>query len=369
MTGSNLQVTTIAAALAMGFLPALWGRLRLAQGATPLPADAIDRLEKTCLFLSLPFMLAAGWVVDRWGAHDVLFAGSLFSALAIAGFGMRPNFESLRGVAVVLAAAIACITIATTVIMSQAFFESTEPAASLNLGFIAVAVGYLLLPMLADGLWRRLGLRATMIVLAVTSAVPAVLVVVTPKADWPPAAAGSADALSSPAFWLAAAIILLYFPVEAFVSRWTAGYLKDLGYAQWRPAFWALFLFSRFLTGQFIVPGYELWLVLVLILLAAITLGNLAGAYGQSSARGLLLLGGWLGPILPCLLGTVISLSGPSAGVAVGTAYAVGGASTLVLLPALISFGERHGPQAGMRMPFALALAISVPVLVLALIR
>src|SRR5207253_2376806 len=107
-------------------------------------------------------------------------------------------------------------------------------------------------------------------------------------------------------------------------------FLKNLGHdprrsAYWCAGFWTIFLTSRFLTGQFLVSGYELWFVLVAVAAAAVTLGNLAGAYGPASARGLLFLGACLGPVLPSLLGGVIRLSASPA-VAVALLYACGGA-------------------------------------------
>jgi hypothetical protein len=378
MTGSfPLLAATLEGALVMGFLPAIWARLRLVQSeAADAPATAVDRLEKATLFLYIALMLAAGWAVDTWGPHDVLFVGSLLSALAIAGLGARMRYESLRWLVIMVAAASACLTVATTVAMPYAFLGKDDPAASLNLGFIAVGLGYLVLPLLADALSRRLGFRAGMLLLAFLSLLPAVFVAFTSKEELPvpPRNVEAATALSNPHIWLAALAAIFYFPLQGSVSSWMGDYLTSLGhesrrFGYWQAGFWTMFLASRFVTGQFLVPGYELWFVLVVVAVSAVTLGNLAGAYGPTSARGLLVLAGCLGPVVPSLLGALIGIVPSNPGVAMATVYACGIAGSLVLMPALKTSLQGRSVQVGMRIPLAATLLMTIPVLVLALVR
>jgi hypothetical protein len=374
MTGSfPLLAATLTGALVMGFVPALWGRLRQLQTEGAPAATRVDWLEKACLFLSLPLMLAAGWAVDAWGPHDLLFAGSLLSALAIATLGVRSSPDSARWLVVMLAAAGACMTIAVTVAMPYAFLGKDDPAASLNLGFVAVGLGYLFLPRLADALGRRLGFRAAMLFLAFMALLPAVFVTFTSREELPVPTGEPPALLSSPHIWLAALAAIFYFPLEGSISSWMADYLKNLGHdarrlAWWQAGFWMIFLASRFVTGDFLVPRYELWFVLVLVAVSAVTFGNLAGAYGPTSARGLLVLAGCFGPLVPSLLGTVIRLSSSNPGVAAATVFACGGAGSLVLTPALSACNRGRSVETGMRIPLAAMLLMIIPVLVLALI-
>jgi hypothetical protein len=370
MAGSfQLLAATLTSALVMGFLPTLWGRLRLVQShaAEARPIN-VARLERATLFLSLPLMLAAGWAVDTWGPHDILFAGSLISALTLAALGMRMSYDTLRWLVLMVSGAMACVTIATIMVMPYAFLGEDDPAASLNLGFVVVGIGYLVLPMFADAMCRRTSLRTSMLVLAVLSLLPAMFITFTSRADVRPTPnVGATSWLSSSITWLAALAAVFYFPLEGSSVSWTGDFLKNLGHerrnAYWCAAFWAIFLTSRFITGQFLVPGYELWFVLVVVAASAVTLGNLAGAYGPESARGLLLLAACWGPVLPSLLGGVIRLSASPA-LAVALVFVCGGAGALVLTPALTL--PRQG-QAGMRAPLALSVIMIVPVLVLAL--
>jgi hypothetical protein len=375
MVGSyQLLAATLMSALMMGFLPALWGRLRLAQSqALETPAMNVDRLKRTCLFLSLPLTLAAGWAVDAWGAHDILFAGSVLSALALAALGVRVSYESLRWLVVMVAAASACLTIATTVFMPFAFLGPDDPAASLNLGFVAVGVGYLVLPAVVDAFCRRLGFRTGMVLVAVFSLLPAVFVTFTSREDVAVRVQNieATSVLSSSAIWLAALAAIFYFPLAGSLVSWTGDYLKNLGHdprriAYWHAGFWTIFLASRFVTGEFLVPGYEFWFVLVAVAASAVTLGNLAGAYGPTSARGLFFLAAFLGPVVPSLLGGIIRLSAGSA-MAVAIVYVCGGAGALVLAPALASPSQSQSLQAGTRVPLAVTVLMVIPVLVLAL--
>jgi hypothetical protein len=313
--------------------------------------------------------------VDTWGAHDTLFVGSVLTALAIAGLGSRISHGSVRWLVIVVAAASALVTVAATAVMPYALLGPDEPAASLNLGFIAVAFGYLVLPPLVDGLCRRLGFARGMIALAAFCLVPAAFAIFISR-DELTRAATNVDVntpLSSPAIWLAALAAFFCFPLESSLGSWTADYLKNVGHtarqvAFWQGVFWAIFLGSRLITGQYLVPGYERWFVLVLVVIAAVTLGNLAGAYGPTSARGLLVLAGALGPLIPSLLGTIMPLVAQP-GMALAMVYVCGGAGMLAFGPALAAANLGQPVHAGMRAPLAVTLLMSVPILVLALLR
>src|SRR5207253_1680580 len=114
--------------------------------------------------------------------------------------------------------------------------------------------------------------------------------------------------LSTPVVWLAALAFLLYAPIEGALGTWAGTYLTDLGHrprrvAAWLSAFWLTFLGARLLAAWFqqralvLGQGSEPWFIGCLAFLAAVALGNLAGTRRPTAAaRGLLVLGGLLGP-------------------------------------------------------------------------
>src|SRR5262249_25828600 len=335
---------------------------------------------KTGYLLSLiPLMLCAGWAVDHWGDKEVLFAGNLLAALGIAALGMRPSFHSLIWVVVTLGSAVSCLTCAALTLMPVAFWGVpaegvAERAASLNLGFIAVGLGSLVLPPLTEVVLKRFGFRQCLLVVAFLCLFPATFTVFIGRTEFPehlPSADPSAI-LAEPVLWLACLVMFFYYPLEGSLHTWVKSYLANLGYdeiniARWHAAFWGFFLAARLAAGLYLDPRYEAWVIFFLVLISAITLGNLAGAYGQRSARELLLVGALLGSILPTFLGVVVSQFPKSQGTALGILFSLGTISSLLVQPVLARFSRGHSVQVTIRVPLALALAVAVPCLIPAL--
>jgi hypothetical protein len=109
--------------------------------------------------------------------------------------------------------------------------------------------------------------------------------------------------------------------------------------------------------------------IFFLVLASAITLGNLAGAYGQRSVRELLLVGVFLGSILPTFLGVVLRQFPEAQGTAVGILFSLGTISSLVVQPVLVRLARGYSVQVTILVPLFLALAVAVPCLILALVR
>jgi fucose permease len=111
------------------------------------------------------------------------------------------------------------------------------------------------------------------------------------------------------------------------------------------------------------------WLIVVLALLSAVTLGNLVGAtYWRHGGLGLLLVGACFGPIFPTLVGLVLQTFPDAQGVAYGTMFAVGGTSGLMLPPLIGYYARRKTVREALRIPVVLALLLAAPALVLALV-
>jgi fucose permease len=377
MTGSFLLLaTTIGSALLIGFIPALMSRLRpvLASGLE-LSDQAVDRLKTAYLLSLIPLMISAGWAVDRW-PKEVLFAGNLLAALGIAALGLRPSYHATFWVVVVLGVASSCLTCAGITLMPKAFWgdpQNPERAASLNLGFIAVGVGGLLVPALCNFCVKRFSFRQCLLVLAFLCLLPATFTVFSAGAEFPDTAAQTGTILGEPVLWLAGLVMFLYYPLQGSLDSWVKNYLGNLGYDEkkttyWHVAFWGAFLATRLTAGLYLDPRYEAWVLFVLVLASAIILGNLAGAYGQRSVRELLLVGVCLGSILPTFLGVVLTQFPQAQGTVLGIMFSLGTLSTLLLQPLLARLA-RGSVQVTIRVPLALALAVAVPCLILALVR
>jgi fucose permease len=106
----------------------------------------------------------------------------------------------------------------------------------------------------------------------------------------------------------------------------------------------------------------------VAALLAAVVLGNLAGAAGRNStAVALVVLGFVLGPIFPTLLGLVFSRFPEERGTAWGSVFALGSLGALLLAPVVGAAAQRKSVQVALRVPMLLALLLTAVSLVFAL--
>jgi fucose permease len=146
---------------------------------------------------------------------------------------------------------------------------------------------------------------------------------------------------------LPAVAFLFYAPLEFAISTWGSTYLTvDQGYREGRAAwvmsfFWLAFVIGRVLTTllfhhERLEPGWALWGVFVLALVAAALMGNLAGAgKPRSAAWGLILLGLALGPIFPTLVAVALQAAPSARGTAYGAMFAIGSLGSAALAPVL----------------------------------
>ena len=265
--------------------------------------------------------------------------------------------------------------------MPLAFFGDTDRQASVvlkvNLGHVFIALGALLTPALTDVFFRTLRYRRTLLVLAAFCLIPALLCI-------PPALAGSlpraadqgadriAEHLSRDLPWLlmAGLVFFCYAPLEGAVSVWTTTYLTEMGdgerKATWiLTAFWTAFLTSRLLVAWLLYAkhGNQFWpwILVFSAILATVSLGNLAGTASRSRARlGLLLIGFFLGPIFPTLVGLLLKPVGEHfRGTTYGLFFAFGSLGSLLLAPFIVRRGDRDTTLRGL-VPLLLALAMTI---------
>jgi fucose permease len=379
MTGHyGVMAVTVAGAFVCGMMLALLGGLKLALAKRlELGEGRVGALLSVLNLALLPMVLLCGVLLDRWGPRAVMILGSLVLCLAVLALSARLSRNG--ALAAVLAAGLggAAVATASMVLMPRAFFPG-EPSASLNLGNVFVALGALVAASLADVLLRTTDLKRALGVFAFVCLVPGVAAAVPHNLDATPQHASLASMLDHSATWMAGLVFFFYAPLEASVSVWATSYLTELGHDERRAGrllagFWAAFLASRLLVALaqhvgWLPPAADAWVLVVAALLAAVVIGNLAGAAGRNSAPvALVLLGFLLGPIFPTLIGLVFGHFPEERGTAYGSVFALGSLGALVLAPVVGVAAQRRSVQVALRVPMLLALLLTAVSLVFAL--
>lgn len=373
----TMTAATIDGALVFGITLALLGRLKLE--ALRLPTQLGARLQALHLAM-IPLISIGGLLLDIYGVRAILVFGSALLAVGLCGLSLRPT-HPYAAVSILLAGfGATALGTASIVLMPQAFFAPEETTASLNLGFVFLALGALLTPLLADILLEKIELRRTLAVFALLALTPAFLAVLPSGEHWPTGerAGESATFWAEPAMWLAALMLFFYAPLEAAISLWTFTLLAERGQDESEATgllygFWAAFVSSRLLVAlaqhlDFLTEAWDRVLIVAPTLLAAVLLGNLAGASRGGRYRlGLLLLGLLLGPVLPTLLGLLFRhVAANEQGLAYGLVFAFGSLGSMLLAP-ILTMRTQPPLQTALRMPIFLALVVTAVALVMGL--
>jgi MFS family permease len=390
MTGVLRPVTetTIAAALVFGFTLALRGLLKLTLTRPAVADDRYgDRLTAVLDYSLIPGVLLGGLLLDDVGALFVLIAGSVMTAVGVFALGFRPGFRQAAAAAVTAGVGASFLGVGAVVLSPSAFSGADHPSASLNFGYVFIALGALIAPPLCELLVAGLGVRRGLGVVGLICLIPSLLAVLagpTALQTAPVESSRPVDLLDghSPV-WLAALVCLLYAPLEAAIVVWAANSLCHFGRDERQSAglltsFWLFFVGSRLLTGllqhtRYLPPESDRFVVVGAALLAAVVLGNLAGTARADSIRsGLLLLGFLLGPILPTFLGMVFSRLEHEQIGAVGTAFGVlfvaGSLGGLVYASVRRDPGGPQAVQVALRLPLALALMLALAALTFSIV-
>jgi fucose permease len=377
----TVTAATVGGALLFGMTLALLGRLKLAVARRMRAEDGqIRRLLLALNIALIPLVLLSGLLLDIYGARAILVCGSMALAAALVSLSVRPTYPHAFAALLLAGFGAAALGTASTVLMPRVFFTPEETAASLNLGYVFIALGALLTPVLTDILLDKIELRRTLALFAALSLMPAFLAVLPGVEHWQTVdRSGDPSAFfAEPANGLAALVLFFYAPLEAAISLWTFTLLAERGQnarqaTSLLSGFWAAFMASRLLVAlaqhaDFLTEGWDRSLIVVLPLLAAVLLGNLAGAsHGGRPRLGLILLGLLLGPVLPTLLGMLFRPVAPAAqGTAYGVVFAAGSLGSVLLAPLLV-LRTRPPLQTALRMPIFLALLVTAIALVLGL--
>ncbi len=227
-----VTAVTIGGALVFGMSVALFGNLKLALTRRLQRDDGQVRRWLIALTVALaPLVLLCGILVDIYGPRPVLIAGSVALAVGLVSLSLRPRYPHAFLSVLLAGFGAVALSASVTVLMPRAFFAPPETSASINLGYVFVALGALLTPVLADILFGVLELRRALAVFALLALVPAFLAVFPDSASWQIADhPGDPTALLfTPAGWLAALVCFFYAPLEASISLWTFALLRERG--------------------------------------------------------------------------------------------------------------------------------------------
>ncbi len=380
---SSLAAVTCTAAFVFGMLLALLGALKLKLAERlQIGEGRVGGLLAALNLALIPMMLVSGLLIDALGVRLVMIVGSLLASVAVFSLSLRRSYVATLGCVLVLGAGSACLSTASVVLMPRAFGFGDRLAASLNLGYVFVALGALMTPALADLLLRTIDFRKTMAVLALICLIPAATAALfslgeTPE---PPQKGELLEVLTSFPILLTGVAFLFYAPLEFAISTWGSTYLTvDQGYGESRAAwvmsfYWLAFLVARVLAtllfqARRVDPAWAAWTIFLLAVVAAAMMGNLAGA-GQlrSAAWGLILLGFALGPIFPTMVAYALHAAPNAHGTAYGAVFAIGSAGSAALAPLLGFLMRGKSVMRALRLLAPLALLLVVAALALAMV-
>lgn len=375
-----LLVGVLLACTLVGAVPALVTALKPhLQQRLNLDPDRVDRLERMRFFLAwVAGMPLAGWLIDVSTRHDLrydlLVAGCIGIAATLAFLGVADAPRWVGAASFLLGLATSFLIVATLCLIPDAI-PAACPAAALNAGFIGIGLGSFAPPGVLRRLERWFGVRNAMLILGLAALVPAVFVFAGyfPSERTPPDPTSSSF-LYSPAFWLLAAMLILYYPIESALDIWSGPFLEELGYRNRSGrmmliGFWVSFLLARLAMVFLMGPRNEIWLLFICTLTSAIVLGNLVGAYGASAGgTGFWFVGACYGPLLPTVLGLLLEVTAPSQGLALGSMLAVAGLHDALAHP-LMQRTMHHRPvRTAMRIPLIMTLLMLVPLLIFGLV-
>jgi FHS family glucose/mannose:H+ symporter-like MFS transporter len=246
----------------------------------------------------IPMVFLAGPVIDRFGKKPVLVAGFLLSAAALVGMAYAPNYSAMS---------------ASNTLIPDLYPEN--PSSAFNLANIFFGVGAVFFPWVVTLLTARLGLPATLWMIATLVAAVAFIGFVE---TFPPASAaggfdwGEARRMAlDPTVILLAWVLFFYSALEISTAGWIRTYLEKDFQASAQSSkiiltsFWVAMMLGRLAASQVVkrLRGPSL----VLGASVAATLGLALTALAPSVAvatAGIIICGLSFAPVFPTTAGT-----------------------------------------------------------------
>lgn len=378
-----LIAASVTTALLIGFLSTLLGSLRpVLASRFGLEEDKAPHLGRWMHLAWIPLMPLTGLMVDVWGVHGLLFAGSLVLALGVAWLAVARTLKVLTWAVLPLAWGGAALTLTGLRIMPLALDplgDSVPREATLRafcIGFLFIALAALLTQAFYAQLVQKAGFRNALIITALFCLAPAILAALIEPADLPGGVDNSdlGKFLLDPRLWLLALLIFFWFPIEHSLDTWPRPFLGELGYqaravATLLVGFWFWFLAMRLVMGFLYLRGAEIWLFYALALIPPMVLGNLVGAYAPSSGYfGFWVIGACYGPMLPIFLGFTMQLFEMRCFI-LGLILSIDSLCALIVAPPFAAYLKTHTARQAMRFPLIFGLLLAAVLLVLALLR
>ncbi|MFO0863902.1 MAG: MFS transporter [Gemmataceae bacterium] len=331
----------------------------------PEQATRVHRGFFGAWIVAMPF---AGWLADESSHAAALAIGAFGMAICWALLAFKVPRRSEAFFFGGLGFFYACMTIATFATIPTLLNATDRSPEALCWGYVVVGIGMLTGPALVARIETWIGCRGTLSMMAFVSLLPMLVLI-----GWEEPARKTAeiDPWTDPAFWLTMAALALYFPAETCIESWVRPFLADLGYEDRRlsfrlAVFWGMFLFGRFAFG-FVRTGWEGAVLAIAAFLVATILGNVRGTYQNRAGTWALWLAGLcFGPILPGLLGLLLGFYPETPGILLGVALGISGLHHAFLEPWLVEKAKRTSPREALRLPLALLLVSSVPMLLAA---
>jgi FHS family glucose/mannose:H+ symporter-like MFS transporter len=264
-------------------------------------------------FPQIPMVFLAGPLIDRFGKKPVLVAGFLLSAAALVGMAYAPSYSMLGALLVALGLGGSSAMSASNTLIPDLYPEN--PSSAFNLANIFFGVGAVFFPWVVTLMTARLGLPATLWMIALLVAAVAVVGLFE---TFPPAhAAGGFDwsearrVALDPAVILLAWVLFFYSALEISTAGWIRTYLEKDFQASARSSqiiltsFWVAMMLGRLAASQVVkrLRGPSL----VLGASVAATLGLVLMAVAPSVAvatAGIIICGLSFAPVFPTTAGT-----------------------------------------------------------------
>jgi MFS family permease len=323
----------------------------------------------------LPMLVIWGLAIDAYHVKGVMILGSILATIGLFGLTWQRSYAYALVFISFAGIGIGAVGVSSLTLLADP--SQQKPAASLSFGLMFLTLGMLAGPWFVQPLINRLDFKRTICILALICLIPAAIVSLThiPLAVKP---AEDAEIFTSTTFWNIVLIVFLYPPLELTAACWTMPYLLHLRISDRKAmgllaGFWAALLVSR-LTMMVVFERYPSgsvdapWLVFVLVLASAMVLGNLGGsAHAARASLGLLLLGLFLGPLLPMLLAMEVRHTVGVPGLAFGLLAAAAFLGTIAFYPLIDVYARKRSPQHGWRVLAIMTLIMTCLTLILAL--
>jgi fucose permease len=323
----------------------------------------------------LPMLPAWGLAIDDYHVKSVMILGSFLSSIGLFGLTWRRSYAYALVFVCFGGLGVGALGVSSLTLLSDPSWA--KPAASLSIGLFFLTLGMLAGPRIVQPLMNKLGFKRTLCLLALVCLTPAALIALLtiPMANKPNE---EMQIFSSATYWMIAILVFAYPAFETTVGKWTTPYFQQQGFSErkafaWLTIFWAAFLvsrlgmtaiFERYPEGRVDSP----WFLFTITLALAILFGNLAGsAHATRASLGLILLGGFLGPLLPVLIALLFRHAVGVSGMAIGTVAAGGFLGVLVWPPVINSYSRARSPQHAWRVLAILTLIMVCLVLVIVL--